>query len=148
MSERIFVPTGQSDDSKERQTVINETPSTLFPAEPTATPRDDSKDMTSSCSIGPRPMSTASQAPVGQPGSQPQGRGPKPHPRQGVAQSPDLLLTVEEFAEQLRVSRACVRKWILTRRVGVVKVGRLVRIRSSELRRIIDEGSQPRLQSP
>jgi excisionase family DNA binding protein len=58
----------------------------------------------------------------------------------------DRLLTVDEFADQLRVSRACVRKWILTRRVGVVKVGRLIRLRSSELRRIIDEGSRPRLE--
>ena len=58
--------------------------------------------------------------------------------------SSDLLLTVEEFADNLRVTPACVRKWILTRRVGVVKIGRLVRLRSSELRRIVEEGSRPR----
>jgi excisionase family DNA binding protein len=60
---------------------------------------------------------------------------------------PDPLLTVGEFADQLRVSRACIRKWILTRKVGVVKIGRLVRLRSSELRRIIDDGSRPPSQS-
>ncbi len=55
----------------------------------------------------------------------------------------DRLLTVNEFADQLRVTKACVRKWILLRKVGVVKVGRLVRLRSSELCRIINEGSRP-----
>jgi excisionase family DNA binding protein len=56
------------------------------------------------------------------------------------------LLTVNEFADQLRVTRACVRKWILLRKVGVVKVGRLVRLRASELRRIVEEGSRPPLE--
>lgn len=58
----------------------------------------------------------------------------------------DSLLTVDEFAGQLRVTRACVRKWILERRVAVVKVGRLVRLPASEIRRIIDDGSRPRAQ--
>ena len=75
---------------------------------------------------------------------QPQGREPKPHTGQSAAQGKDPLLTVGEFANELRVTRACVRKWILTRKVGVVKVGRLVRLRSSELRRIVEEGSRPR----
>jgi excisionase family DNA binding protein len=78
---------------------------------------------------------------------QPQGRELKPGPGQSAAENRDPLLTVEEFADELRVTRACVRKWILTRKVGVVKIGRLVRIRSSELRRIIDEGSRPRFQA-
>jgi len=59
----------------------------------------------------------------------------------------DLLLTVEEFAAQLRLTPACVRKWILCRRVAVVKIGRLVRLPSSELLRIIDEGSRPRAET-
>ncbi len=58
----------------------------------------------------------------------------------------DSLLTVDEFAGLLKVTRACVRKWILERRVAVVKVGRLVRLPASEVRRIIDEGSRPRAQ--
>ncbi len=56
----------------------------------------------------------------------------------------DPLLTVNEFANQLKVSRACVRKWILDRRIAVVRLGRLVRLRTSELRRLIDEGTRPR----
>jgi excisionase family DNA binding protein len=78
---------------------------------------------------------------------QPEGREPKSHAGQSAAENRDPLLTVEEFADELRVPRACVRKWILTRKVGVVKVGRLVRLRSSELRRIVDEGSRPRAES-
>jgi excisionase family DNA binding protein len=53
------------------------------------------------------------------------------------------LLTVDEFADQLRITRACVRRWILERRVAVVKVGRLVRLPSSEVRRIVEEGFRP-----
>jgi len=75
---------------------------------------------------------------------QPRSREAKPHGGQSAAPGRDPLLTVEEFANELRVTRACVRKWILTRKVGVVKIGRLVRLRSSELRRIVDEGSRPR----
>jgi excisionase family DNA binding protein len=60
--------------------------------------------------------------------------------------SQDRLLTVGEFAEPVRVTRACVRRWILERKVGVVKVGRLVRIPSSEVRRIVAEGSRPAVQ--
>lgn len=78
---------------------------------------------------------------------QPERREQKPRAGQSAAENRDPLLTVEEFADELRVTRACVRKWILTRKVGVVKVGRLVRLRSSELRRIVDEGPRPPVQS-
>ncbi len=77
----------------------------------------------------------------------PPGREPKPSVGHSVAQGKDQLLTVEEFADELRVTRACVRKWILTRKVSVVKIGRLVRLKSSELRRLIEEGSRPRAES-
>ena len=101
----------------------------------------------------PEPGDTGSPSwPGALPGPQarprPERREPKPRAGQGTAENWDPLLTVEEFADELRVTRACVRKWILTRKVGVVKVGRLVRLRSSELRRIINEGSRPRVQSP
>jgi len=70
--------------------------------------------------------------------------GSKRHSDHGSRNLEDeRLLTVNEFADQLRVTTACVRKWILLRKIGVVKVGRLVRLRSSELRRIVDEGSRP-----
>ena len=76
--------------------------------------------------------------------AQPKGRESKLRAGRSAAENRDPLLTVGEFADELRVTRACVRKWILTRRVGVVKIGRLVRLRSSELRRIVDEGFRPR----
>ena len=63
---------------------------------------------------------------------------------QNGAGDDDQLLTVDEFADRLRISRACVRKWILERKVAVVKLGRLVRLRSSELRRLVNEGTRPR----
>jgi excisionase family DNA binding protein len=71
----------------------------------------------------------------------------KSHASQSAAENRDPLLTVDEFARELRVTQACVRKWILERKIAVVKIGRLVRIRSSELRRIVDEGSRPRFQA-
>ena len=85
-----------------------------------------------------------SAIPAPQVALRPQGREPKSHGGQSATHGRDPLLTVEEFANELRVTCACVRKWILTRRIGVVKIGRLVRVRSSELRRIVDEGSRPR----
>ncbi len=91
--------------------------------------------------------SSPSATPAPQVRPHPQGREPGPRINQTAAESRDPLLTVEEFADALRVTRACVRRWILTRKVGAVKVGRLVRLRSSELRRIVDEGSRPPAQS-
>jgi len=76
----------------------------------------------------------------------PQLKEKEPKNGNGQSGSPDPLLTVEEFAAQLRVTQACVRKWILERRVAVVKVGRLVRLPTSEIHRIIHEGSRPRAQ--
>src|SRR5579864_5158150 len=67
---------------------------------------------------------------------QPESSGPPCHPTRTADRSADnhsgrgrqvapedRLLTVDEFADSLRVSRACVRRWILERKVGVVKVG-------------------------
>ena len=80
------------------------------------------------------------------PSAQREGRDKNPCNGRMVMGNQDSLLTVDEFAGQLRVTRACVRKWILERRIAVVKVGRLVRLPASEIRRIIDEGSRPRAQ--
>jgi excisionase family DNA binding protein len=91
----------------------------------------------------PNPMPDERNSPQVQERSQRYRGEKKLHTRDLTNSHPDPLLTVGEFADQLRVTRACVRKWILTRKVGVVKIGRLVRLRSSELRRIVDEGSRP-----
>jgi len=52
------------------------------------------------------------------------------------------LLTVPEFALALRIRPSCVRRWVGDRKIEVVHVGRLVRIRRSELDRIIREGTR------
>ena len=53
------------------------------------------------------------------------------------------LLKVPEFAGALKLTNACVRRWILERRVVSIKVGRLVRIPVSEVDRIIAAGLRP-----
>ncbi len=59
----------------------------------------------------------------------------------------DRLLNVSQFAELLGVSSACVRRWVLERKVTVVKVGRLVRIPSAEFDRIVSNGTRTARQS-
>ena len=100
---------------------------------------------------GPDASDTGSQnwpspMPGLQPSAQRDGREKNPSNGRMAMGSQDSLLTVDEFAGQLRVTRACVRRWILERRIAVVKIGRLVRLPASEIHRIIDEGSRPRAQ--
>jgi excisionase family DNA binding protein len=52
------------------------------------------------------------------------------------------LLNIPQFAELLGVSNACVRRWVLERKVSVVKVGRLVRIPTTEYERLVEEGTR------
>ena len=54
------------------------------------------------------------------------------------------LLTPQEFADALRVTIACVRRWLLLRRIDSVRVGRLVRIPASEAKRLWESGYIPR----
>jgi excisionase family DNA binding protein len=53
------------------------------------------------------------------------------------------LLRVNEFAETLKVTPACVRRWILERKVATVHLGRLVRIPASEVNRLVSAGLRP-----
>ena len=54
------------------------------------------------------------------------------------------LLTVVQFATVLNVTPACVRRWLLEKRIASVKVGRrLIRIPASEAQRIMEEGIRP-----
>jgi excisionase family DNA binding protein len=53
------------------------------------------------------------------------------------------LLKVGEFASRLNVTVACVRRWVLLRRVKVVHIGRSVRIPVAELERIVTAGTVP-----
>ncbi len=50
------------------------------------------------------------------------------------------LLTVEEAAAYLRVSRATVWRWCKTRRVPAVKIGREWRILRQTLKDIVEHG--------
>jgi excisionase family DNA binding protein len=53
------------------------------------------------------------------------------------------LLTVLEAAESLTLKPKTIRAWIGARRLGVVHLGRAVRIPHTEIVRIIDEGTIP-----
>jgi len=50
------------------------------------------------------------------------------------------LLTVKEAAELLACSEAAVRKWIYQRRLPKVKVGRLTRLRLSDVEALVSGG--------
>jgi excisionase family DNA binding protein len=53
------------------------------------------------------------------------------------------LLSITEFAAALKVTKACVRRWQLERRITFSKIGRLVRIPTTEVDRLIAEGLHP-----
>ncbi len=53
------------------------------------------------------------------------------------------LLTIPEFADALRVKPSCVRRWLSESKITRVHVGRLVRIPSSEVERIVSLGTRP-----
>jgi excisionase family DNA binding protein len=50
------------------------------------------------------------------------------------------LMSVPQFATTLGVTPACIRRWILERKITTIKLGRLVRIPSSEAERLISSG--------
>jgi excisionase family DNA binding protein len=53
------------------------------------------------------------------------------------------LLRVNEFAALLDVTPACVRRWLLERKIASTRIGRLVRIPRQEAARLIEEGFTP-----
>jgi len=53
------------------------------------------------------------------------------------------LLRVNEFAALLDVTPACVRRWLLERKIASTRIGRLVRIPREEADRLIDGGFRP-----
>jgi excisionase family DNA binding protein len=50
------------------------------------------------------------------------------------------LLSVVQFANALGVTPACIRRWILERKITVVKLGRLVRVPAGEIERLVNAG--------
>jgi excisionase family DNA binding protein len=53
------------------------------------------------------------------------------------------LLSVKEFACTLNITVACVRRWILERKIETIKLGRLIRIPTSEVERLVNSGLRP-----
>jgi len=56
--------------------------------------------------------------------------------------SQERLLSPQQFADRLSISRWTVYAWLQEGRIKSVKIGRLVRIPESEVERIIQEGVQ------
>jgi excisionase family DNA binding protein len=61
----------------------------------------------------------------------------------GSDSQPSDLLTLAEAASRLRLKVSTLRDWILKRRLSYVKVGRLVRIRRSDLEALIEMSLVP-----
>ena len=59
----------------------------------------------------------------------------------------EQTLAVRDVAESLSLSPATIRLWIRQRKIGYVRLGRAVRIPVSEVRRIVERGTVPALQS-
>ena len=53
------------------------------------------------------------------------------------------LLKVPEAAEMLALSPKTVWQWIGERRIGVVRLGRAVRVPQSEIDRLMEDGTTP-----
>lgn len=53
------------------------------------------------------------------------------------------LLKVEDAAERLGLSPATIRRWILDRRIGVVKLGKAVRLRAEDIETLARNGYRP-----
>lgn len=53
------------------------------------------------------------------------------------------LLTIRQAAQELALSVFTVRAWVGQRRLGAVRLGRAVRIRRSEIDRLIEQGTVP-----
>lgn len=53
------------------------------------------------------------------------------------------MLTVHQAAERLGLQPSTVRAWIAQRRIGIVRLGRAVRIPLEEVERLIAQGTIP-----
>jgi len=53
------------------------------------------------------------------------------------------LLTVAQTAAALTVKPSCIRRWIHEQKLTTVHIGRLVRVPSTEVDRIIRQGIRP-----
>ena len=53
------------------------------------------------------------------------------------------MLTVRQASDRLGLRESTIRAWIAQRRIGIVRLGRAVRIPSEELDRLIAENTIP-----
>jgi excisionase family DNA binding protein len=53
------------------------------------------------------------------------------------------LLTVAQFAELLGLKESTIRAWIARRRIGIVRLGRAIRLPLEEADRLVAEGTIP-----
>jgi excisionase family DNA binding protein len=53
------------------------------------------------------------------------------------------MLSVKETAAKLGLKEPTIRLWIAQRRIGIVRLGRAIRIPSEEVERLILEGTVP-----
>lgn len=53
------------------------------------------------------------------------------------------MLTVRETAQRLGLKDSTIRAWIAHRRIGIVRLGRAVRIPVEEVERLVAEGTIP-----
>jgi excisionase family DNA binding protein len=60
-----------------------------------------------------------------------------------MTDSENSLLRVTEFAAILNVTPACVRRWLLERKIASTRIGRLVRIPREEATRLVESGFRP-----
>lgn len=59
----------------------------------------------------------------------------------------DQLLTVKEAAQLLACSEAAIRKWLYQGKLPVVKLGRLTRLRLSDVEALVTKSLRPSLGS-
>jgi excisionase family DNA binding protein len=52
-------------------------------------------------------------------------------------------LTIRETAESLNLSQPTIRAWVARRKIGVIRLGRSVRIPATEIERLLSENTVP-----
>jgi excisionase family DNA binding protein len=77
-------------------------------------------------------------------------RPPEPHrPAEATRKKhANGLLTIPQAAEVLGLSAATIRSWLSQHKVPVVKLGRAVRLKETDIRKLIEEGYIPARNRP
>ena len=60
-----------------------------------------------------------------------------------MAERPTQLLTLQEVADELHVSIHTTRSWAASRKIGVIRLGRAIRVRRDEVDRLVAQGEVP-----